>query len=59
MSDYQKCPNCTHYTAHPGKNGKLRCIPCGYGLPTIDGRLATPAQSDRNAKLLRGFRSES
>lgn len=51
---YKTCPNCTHDTAMNGKNGELRCIPCGYGLPTINGRLATPEQSARNARLLRG-----
>lgn len=51
---YQDCPGCTNHTAHPSAAGNLRCIPCGYGLTTIDGRTASPEQSRANADFLTG-----
>lgn len=51
MADYQKCPNCQHNTAMEGLNGKLRCIPCGYGLIPPE-RWADSAQSARNAAAM-------
>lgn len=48
---YQECPNCKENTAYLGSLSPLRCIPCGYGLVTID-RWATPERSRLNAKIL-------
>jgi transposase-like protein len=52
-----KCPNCTQDTAMHGKNGKLRCIPCGYGLTRQDEySRVTPEESARRARKMRGER---
>ena len=55
MSEYQRCPNCTHVTAMEGKNGKLRCIPCGFGL-LPKSQWASPAKSAENARKMSGQR---
>lgn len=53
-SEWQDCPACTNHTAMIGGNGQLRCIPCGYGIATIDGKTASPEQSRANADFLTG-----
>jgi tRNA(Ile2) C34 agmatinyltransferase TiaS len=58
MSEHDQwctCPNCKESTAMNGKNGKLRCIHCGYGLAGRE-QWATPEKSRTNAKFMRGER---
>jgi WhiB family transcriptional regulator, redox-sensing transcriptional regulator len=53
-SEYQVCPHCGENTAMEGLNGRLRCIPCGYGLRP-PGELLSPAESREAAKFLSGW----